>query len=50
MEKQTQGKGIKTSIAKQMFQKLPIAFAHVKTGNTSIWKLTKWNPSNIFFT
>ena len=33
-----------------MFQKLPIAFAHVKTGNTSIWKLTKWNPSNdIFF-
>ena len=31
----THGKGLKILISKQMLQKLPIALAQVKTGNTS---------------
>ena len=31
----TYGKGLKILISKQMLQKLPIALAQVKTGNTS---------------
>ena len=33
--KQQKGKGIKILTSKQMFQRLPIAFAQVKAGNTS---------------
>ena len=33
--KATKGGGLKTLIPKQMFQRLPIALAQVKAGNTS---------------
>ena len=33
--KETQGKGLKISTPKQMFQRLPIALAQAKAGNTS---------------
>ena len=33
--KATKGEGLKTLIPKQMFQRLPIALAQVKAGNTS---------------
>ena len=33
--KEKQGKGLKILTPKQMLQRLPIAFAHVKAGNTS---------------
>ena len=33
--KATEGEGLKILIPKQMFQRLPIAIAHVQTNNTS---------------
>ena len=35
LEKQQKGKGIETLTPKQMLQRLPIALAQVKPGNTS---------------
>ena len=46
--KSTQGKGLKILTLKQMFQWLPIVFAHIKP-MTQI-KQVRWNSSyNIFF-
>ena len=34
-QNETKGKGLKILMPKQMFQRLPIALAHVKAGNNS---------------
>ena len=43
--KAIKGEGIKILRPKEMLQRLPIALAQLKAGNTSR-KFTKWNPSN----
>ena len=47
--KEKHEEGLKILTSKQIHQRLPIALAQIKEGNTSENLLTKWNPRNIYF-